>query len=467
MGIKEYIVANERVHQGEKPVKYIFCDGWGSDKLVVNFPGFSNPGQPPQYNYIRTLNKCKCHRLYILDDYGPRGSYLIGENRDHSIEGSVVDLIFDICSEYDIKPKNVILHGSSKGGYCALYFGIKYKFGYAIAGAPQTLLGDYLSTFPEITEYIAGGTGEDSKKYLNDLLFDLLLAPSEDFPEIFIHIGKGDHHYEGHIIPFVEKLDDLGVKYHVHLANFHTHALIGRYYQGYLLKTLNEIDPDIIEIEQSCVDNIVIEAVDGFLRVNCESEKNLEYAFNLYKGNKMIEKVDFQSNPYLNHKIDSPGNYHAIIKVIGADIFDTILTDEIVVNYSDTYVYLENYEKFKSKNFVVRNLISFYQMMLPPFRKLLNKFKDNSNYLKIDQDSPNRYIFKIRKPEVGEEYAWYILKDGERVDTVWYDSNPELIYTFTEPGNYQIKYFIKKGEIKKMKISPHIIKISDQNIFQT
>ncbi|UTB33053.1 MAG: hypothetical protein NKF70_01910 [Methanobacterium sp. ERen5] len=135
MGPKEYIETNEKIHGKDKVIKYIFCEGKISNQLVVTFPAFAKSNQPPQYNYIRTLRNCKCSRLFILDDFGPRGSYLIGETRDNSIEESVISLINDICLEHSIKKENVIVNGTSKGGYCALYYGIKYKFGYVIAGA--------------------------------------------------------------------------------------------------------------------------------------------------------------------------------------------------------------------------------------------------------------------------------------------------------------------------------------------
>jgi len=179
MRIIEYIEKNEEVFKGKKDIKYIFNERKNSDKLIVTFPGFASPGVPPQYNYVRTLMDCNCHKLYILDDHGPRGSYLIGENKDHSLEESVMSLITNICETYNIKPKNVILQGSSKGGYCALYFGIKYNFGYVIAGGPQIYLGNYLlSIVPEVAEYIAGGKSEDDRDYLNGLLNSCLLYTS-------------------------------------------------------------------------------------------------------------------------------------------------------------------------------------------------------------------------------------------------------------------------------------------------
>ena len=68
---KLYIKAIERKWQGR--LRYIYKNNH-ADKLVIVFSGFSPKG--PVYNYMRTLNSFKCvNQLYILDDFGYRGSY--------------------------------------------------------------------------------------------------------------------------------------------------------------------------------------------------------------------------------------------------------------------------------------------------------------------------------------------------------------------------------------------------------
>ncbi|MDK8210807.1 hypothetical protein QP741_24980, partial [Bacillus subtilis] len=74
-----------------------------------------------------------------------------------------------IMSKHGFTHKNVMTVGSSKGGYAALYYGIKYHFGQVIAGAPQSKLGDFLIDQAEhvnIAEYISGSDNVN-KEYLN------------------------------------------------------------------------------------------------------------------------------------------------------------------------------------------------------------------------------------------------------------------------------------------------------------
>ena len=49
----------------------------GSDELIIMFSGF---GTIPKYNYMKTLAQSKIDKLFILDNFGYRGSYYWYEN---------------------------------------------------------------------------------------------------------------------------------------------------------------------------------------------------------------------------------------------------------------------------------------------------------------------------------------------------------------------------------------------------
>jgi len=348
MGL-DTINSNENVYNGRKDIKYIFYEEESSNKLIVTFPGFSSKDKPPAYEHINTLNECKCHKLFILDDYGPRGSYLMGENRDHSIEESVVSLIFSLCEKHGIKKENIISQGNSKGGYCALYFGIKYNFGSVIAGIPQTCLGNYLlKVIPEVAEYIAGGNDEEDRIYLNSLLYSQVDI-SKKFPEIYIHAGEGDHYYPEHVIPFLEKLDNKGIKYELDLRNYSSHTSIGLYYPGYLLKTLSTIDDSIIKLEPPIL-KTNIKSEDGFLELSCSATgDNLGYAFYIFRNYELIEKIFYQKQSHYKYPINSTGIYGARIYVKDKSNVNSTFTDEIVItDYDDSLESIQDYKKFRS-----------------------------------------------------------------------------------------------------------------------
>lgn len=460
MRINEYV---EKTHKKGKIIKYIFCEGKISNQLIVTFPAFAKSNQPPQYNYIRTLRNCKCNRLFILDDYGPRGSYLIGETRDNSIEESVISLINDICLEHSIKKENLIVNGTSKGGYCALYYGIKYKFGYVIAGAPQTKLGDYLSHFPEISDYISGGHETKDKIYLNDLLYNLI-EDNNEFPEIYIHVGKDDHHYSNHIIPFLNELDKKKVRYNLELRNYSTHSLIGSYYKEYLLETLHNIDKTLITPQNPKIECTSIKTVNGHLEIYCTSkEDDLKYSLELYTMMKLINKISYQSDPTFKCPVNTPNKYHAKLYVKNDLSYSTSLTDEIEVKSNETLPSIIKYNKLESRTIIEKKFhallskIKTHHHNILSNKKRTNKLINNRHELHIDRSSNASYKFTIKNNHDGELFAWYILQNNERIDTIWYRPESFLEYTFEEPGIYHIKYFVKNEHSKVMYSSKPIV----------
>lgn len=132
---------NEKIHVSNNGIRYCFKKAKfkNKDKLIVIFSAFSS--DRAKYNYINTLSLFDCNKLYILDDYGSKGSYYLGLNGMLDIETSVVSLISNIMHENNILFKNVISVGSSKGGTAALYYGMKYNYGNIIVGAPQYKIG--------------------------------------------------------------------------------------------------------------------------------------------------------------------------------------------------------------------------------------------------------------------------------------------------------------------------------------
>ena len=161
----------QKTFKGEKILKYIFNKSETSKHLIVVFSGFSKPGVPARYNYMRTLEDIDCNKLFILDSYGERGVYYIGLHGDKSIENSVKMLIENIQEKNNIPTENVITAGSSKGGFASIFFALKYGYGHCIAGSPQSLVGNYLLNEIDganVAEDISGGSSSEDRDYLND-----------------------------------------------------------------------------------------------------------------------------------------------------------------------------------------------------------------------------------------------------------------------------------------------------------
>lgn len=193
-----------------------------SDYLIVGFQGLS---RVPSYNYVRSLKDVNASRLYIKDEYGSdidtKSSYYLGENKTYNISNKVICFIEETRLSLGVEKRNVICIGSSKGGYASLYFAHKGKYGHAIAGGPQVLLGDYLasgrldvdkpkSILRPIFKYLAGEINEENVKWLNKVLLDTVRNSGHD-PNVFVHVGKGEPHYNNHVMPFVELSKEIGL----------------------------------------------------------------------------------------------------------------------------------------------------------------------------------------------------------------------------------------------------------------
>ncbi|QIZ66044.1 accessory Sec system protein Asp2 [Geobacillus subterraneus] len=235
----------EKVYDsGECSLRYMFIPEDESDKLLIIFSAFPAANQSARYNYVTSFKNIKCNKLFILDNFGPNkrgGSYYLGKNRNFFVERAVNGLVSEIVSKLGITYKDVVSCGSSKGGYAALYFALKNGYGAAVVGAPQTLLGNYLGIKDHhcYLEYIAGGVSPDDKEFLNKLLFEAVINSKEP-PEIFIHVGSKEHHYQEHVVPFVNYLKSNSISYDLDLKDYGNHMEVGTYFPPYALVCLEK-----------------------------------------------------------------------------------------------------------------------------------------------------------------------------------------------------------------------------------
>lgn len=127
--------------------------------------------------------------------------------------------------------------------------------------------------------------------------------------------------------------------------------------------------------------------------------------------------------------------------------------------------YIKQSNQYESKEeLVIKEFKS--EIRIPLFDYSRKIFKDQKQVV-LEQNDTNLFTFTIPDADNNETFAWYILKDGKKVDTIMYSPNPVLKYLFNEPGNYVIKYFVKNGDDKKMYTLPQIIRITADDIYQS
>ncbi|WP_087973578.1 accessory Sec system protein Asp2 [Oceanobacillus rekensis] len=260
-------IVNEQ--QTPDGIKYIYFPGverkkklfrkHSPNKLIVVFQGIKDLNRTTYYNYIKTLKDFNEPRLFIKDDYGTdentQTSYYLGPNKTFTIAEKVLNLIENARTTLNISKNNVICAGSSKGGYAALYFSHKGNYGYAVAGGPQILIGNYLSKgkidgheeksiLPPILRYLCNEITYENIEWANNILFNEI-SKTKHQPKILLHVGENEPHYKNHVYPFMQFMEENGRKnIEIDLGDYNTHKELALHFPDYLIKSIEKICKD-------------------------------------------------------------------------------------------------------------------------------------------------------------------------------------------------------------------------------
>lgn len=210
--------------------------------------GFQGNGTRPSYNYTGSLSSLDVNRLYILDYYSEEtpnnGAYYLGKKRNLEYMNNVHLLIEKIKGNLDITNENVILIGTSKGGFAAILYALKFGYRHCVVGSPTIYLGNSLikeSTSSRVyADFIAGGRTSDDIQWLNALIKTEISKAKAC--KINILIGDKERRYRNHVIPFLEDLNiNEKIDVDLEVRDFEQHSLIGRIFPDYALKKISSI----------------------------------------------------------------------------------------------------------------------------------------------------------------------------------------------------------------------------------
>ena len=215
-------------HRFRRRLKYLWFRE-GRDSLLVVFPGFSKD-RPRKYNYVKGLMGVKSvDRLYINDNFGYQGSYNLYENGEREPEKITMDLINKIIKEGNYK--QLFFAGSSKGGTCAIYFGLTFHANEIFAAACQYHIGKYVSSeMPNDKVFYAmmgNNAGEEESLILDNVMPDLLQKYKGSESVIHIFCSKQDPTYERHIKDLINSLDYYGYHYSETVESYAVHSQVG------------------------------------------------------------------------------------------------------------------------------------------------------------------------------------------------------------------------------------------------
>lgn len=223
-------------------VTYSFNQYNNSEKLYVIF---SSADVSSKFNYVKTFKDVNENKLFlcdeVIDDIKYKCSYYYGYDGKNTYEEKLIALIMSKVEKLKIKKENVILVGSSKGGFASLYFTYKYGFGTAIVGSPTIFLGSQhqdTSFGKKLIYHLTGQNNIDGSKLLNSLIINAVNM-TDHKPQIYYHVGKGEKRYSDHAIPFLSKISDekKGIV-ELDLGDYTSHSKVGKYFVEYINEIL-------------------------------------------------------------------------------------------------------------------------------------------------------------------------------------------------------------------------------------
>ena len=242
MSIKKYLnrlffAIKEKTYNGR--IKYIYENN-NSDELIISFAAFSDS---PCYNYYRALRNVASDKLFLQDNFGYKGSYLLYENGSNLPERLTLNLINMILNKKHYHKISTI--GTSKGGTCAIYFGLQINANYIYSGANQYYIGKYLNNESHrlILQRMMGGgkTINENQEILDSVMPNLINKFKNSKSHIFILYSKHEHTYLDDIKPMLTDLKNTNIAYTEVIENFHEHNEVGTYFIPFIQKQFNNI----------------------------------------------------------------------------------------------------------------------------------------------------------------------------------------------------------------------------------
>ena len=229
-----------------KHIKYSFFPNPKSKVWIISFAGFPGFGKSPVYNYMKTLHNLRVNKLFLLDDFGyseALGSYYLGENGNWFLPQEIPELLRLLQAGQD--DTITITVGSSKGGTSALYYALLCQAQYAVIGAPQYHIGDYLKSpaHRPMLKAICGSDSEEAIAMLNRLVPEAIHNYGDaEKPTVFVHYSPNEHTYPEHIKDMILDLKENGFPVEEDGAYSYTqHSDVAKIFPNVLLNKVKEI----------------------------------------------------------------------------------------------------------------------------------------------------------------------------------------------------------------------------------
>jgi hypothetical protein len=207
--------------------------------LIVMFAGI-RPIDSYEFDGRASRNS-QSHWLWIKDKFHGQFAYYLCHGMDFSIEDAVVKLIEAELDRLGLTKDQCTLAGFSKGGFAALYLGIKYGFKNILASAPQLFIGSHARRHrPVIFDHMTVEGSTREQQILDGLLPEAIAADAGKDRNIYLFSSPEDQFHAEQIVPGLPLFSDYAnfnyVETHSDLVN--EHSDVTRYNLPLILSTL-------------------------------------------------------------------------------------------------------------------------------------------------------------------------------------------------------------------------------------
>ncbi len=287
-------------------IEYIFRKSkTPSDIFIIMFPGVGGRVAGGEWGYIVTVQQINANILFIKSKTEYSKSRMTYRDGKPVIENSIMSLINKCMSE--IECKRIIVAGSSMGGFCAIYYGLKNNWD-IIAGAPPYSLKN-----SENLKYAAGELASEDVDWFDSICSKIIRDAGKRgyTKKCFMMWGEGEPNWKKkiHAPKLLKELNEANIKYEYKLYPFADHS------------TIHSLFPSILK------DRILT-----YIDSNYQSTENLKDKYispDIALLNNIINKYSKLSNLINESTNDAPYIDMQGIQSMGGELED----DDIIRNY--------------------------------------------------------------------------------------------------------------------------------------
>lgn len=225
--------------------------------LVVLFNGYRHWG----WDFNNSINFLKCHVLMIEDDFDDVQSCYLGKDQNLNFSEIVNFLIDKTLTDLGLLKDECTLLGASKGGFAALYIGLKFGYKNIVAPAFVGYIGKWMVNYDKsISYHVMGSYDSNTISKYNLLLTEMISSESNYNKNIFVFISPNDRFYlEYGQKETIQRLADKYPNFNLFITDSQLvsqHDQVTPYYLQEILSTVNLLTQGIaIQLPESIYEN--------------------------------------------------------------------------------------------------------------------------------------------------------------------------------------------------------------------